>query len=117
MLYLEGNNDLINTVTLHITAGYLNLFGLCDITTTITDRYAAREETIHPNPAHTALTLQPGHGSPYQWQLIDARGSLVRSGNHTGDFTLSVNDMPKGLYLIRTRTNEGSAQEHRWMKE
>lgn len=73
--------------------------------------------SLAPNPAHTALTLQPGHGTPYRWQLIDARGSLVRSGNHTGDLTLSVNDLPKGLYLLRTRSNDGVEQEHRWVKE
>jgi len=73
--------------------------------------------SLAPNPAYTTLTLQPGHSSAYQWQLLDARGSIIRSGNHSGDLTLFVNDLPKGLYLIRTRTNEGSAQEHRWMKE
>jgi hypothetical protein len=85
--------------------------------TSVSETELRAADVLRPNPAVTTLTLQPGHCSPYQWQLFDARGSLVRSGNHTGDLTLSVNDLPKGHYLLRTRSNDGTEQEHRWVKE
>ena len=83
----------------------------------IADGPARDAGILAPNPAHTAISFQPGHSSPYQWQLLDTRGSLVQSGNHTGDLTLSVAGLPMGPYLLHTRTKEGSTQEHRWLKE
>jgi hypothetical protein len=74
-------------------------------------------DVLRPNPAREIISLKWTDPHVYHWQLIDARGSLVRSGNHTGDLTLSVNDLPKGLYLLRTRSHDGVEQEHRWVKE
>lgn len=116
MLYVQqpDADDILFDITFqNEPADLLN----CEVLPTGVSQRLERTASLAPNPAHTTLTLQPGHSSAYQWQLLDARGSIIRSGNHSGDLTLFVNDLPKGLYLIRTRTNEGSAQERRWMKE
>jgi hypothetical protein len=85
--------------------------------TSVPDRPVDAMLVLWPNPARDVISLRSTDTSAYLWQLIDARGSLIRSGNHTGDLNLSLNDLPNGLYLLQTRTNDGVEQEHRWLKE
>lgn len=117
ILYFEGDAEVIDFVERTVTSGQLDCFGFCQVTALDAVEPSQRTANVHPNPAHSNLTLQPGHPAPYTWQLLDARGSLIRNGNHTGQLDLPVDHLPQGLYLLRTHTSTGEAMEHRWVKE
>ena len=117
ILYFEGDADIIDFVERTVTSGQLDCWGFCQITALDAVEPSQMTATVHPNPAHSNLTLQPGHHTPYSWQLLDARGSLILNGNHTGQLDLPVDQLPQGLYLLRTHTSTGEVTEHRWVKE
>ncbi len=117
VLYFEGDASLIDYVERTVTSGQQDCWGFCDPTAIDGVGPTQGTATVHPNPARTTLTLQPGHHTPYHWQLLDARGQLLRTGTHRGDLTLPVDELPMGMYVLRSRTDTGATNEHRWVKE
>lgn len=75
------------------------------------------EETIYPNPAKNEVTLKLNIEEEAQIELLDARGTLVRTfKTSTKENTISLENISTGLYLIRIR--EGSQEKvYRLIKE
>jgi hypothetical protein len=117
LLYFEGDDEVIDYVTRTLTSGMLDCFGFClPLGATGLPRQESVSE-VYPNPAHTTLTLQPGHLSTYSWELLDARGSILQHGNNVGVLQVPVIELPGGFYVLRTVAADGDVQDHKWMKE
>jgi hypothetical protein len=115
-LYVEYPSTLGSSFTITFQNEPSDLVNCEGLPTGVSQR-VERTTSLAPNPAHTTLTLQPGHHTPYHWQLLDARGQLLRTGTHRGDLTLPVDELPQGMYVLRSGTDTGATNEHRWVKE
>jgi hypothetical protein len=117
VLYFEGDDEVIDYVTRTLTSGMLDCFGFCLPLGATELPGPERIAEVYPNPAHTTLTLQPGHSSYYSWELLDARGSVLQHGDNIGVLQVPVIELPGGFYVLRTVAADGDIHEHKWMKE
>ncbi len=71
--------------------------------------------TLHPNPAHTTLTVESD--SPVrEITIYDLTGkTMMTVGNCPSPATVNVVSLPRGIYLLRAVTEEG-AQTARFVK-
>ncbi|HRH37375.1 MAG TPA: T9SS type A sorting domain-containing protein [Flavobacteriales bacterium] len=71
--------------------------------------------TATPNPTNGKLTLTFSADGPHTLMLFDAHGHVLRSERMSGAMaTLSIDDLPAGIYLLR---ESGSAQGVRVVRQ
>jgi hypothetical protein len=58
-----------------------------------------KELSMYPNPATEVVTIKTD--KPAQVQLFDINGKMITSEQSTGSITLSVSNVPAGLYAAR----------------
>lgn len=81
-----------------------------NVTGTISNTTSAGQPSlvhIFPNPARDVLAVS---GLPTQtttFQVHDAQGSIVQSGQVNGDFQLETNTLSPGLYFVECRQGAG----------
>ena len=61
--------------------------------------------SVHPVPTSDVLHVQGWNGAQ-QWQLIDAMGRTLQSGNAGGAFDLDLTSTPKGRYFLSISQGE-----------
>jgi hypothetical protein len=73
---------------------------------------------IWPNPAQTELHIESISGAPIgEIRLTDLTGRLLqRRAAESGQCTINVSELPKGLYLLHIRNEQGS-QVHKFVRE
>ncbi|MBR4512544.1 MAG: T9SS type A sorting domain-containing protein [Bacteroidales bacterium] len=73
---------------------------------------------IWPNPAQTELHIENISDAPIgEIRLTDLTGRLLqRQAAESGQVTLHVSELPKGLYLLHIRNEQGS-QVHKFVRE
>lgn len=55
----------------------------------------------YPNPASESVTLRlPGGSSMVDFSITDLAGRLVKVGSLNGSLTISIADLPSGIYLL-----------------
>ncbi len=64
--------------------------------------------SIFPVPATSELTIAPSGAAPYRYELWNAQGQLVRMGKGQGQETISVGDLPVGVYTLRVKEVKSS---------
>ena len=70
---------------------------------------------LYPNPATDRLQVE-GTANIERYEVFDLTGALLRRAEVGGDsFTLDVEALPAGTYLLRTVTSDG-VQTHRFVK-
>jgi hypothetical protein len=64
---------------------------------------------VSPNPATDVLRIEVGAGtSPWQWELFNFAGQPVARGSSLGSpQTVQTEQLPRGIYLLRTDDGEG----------
>ncbi|MBP6183783.1 MAG: T9SS type A sorting domain-containing protein [Saprospiraceae bacterium] len=63
---------------------------------------------IFPNPAGDFLNLSLPSGIPFRMELLDSRGQLIqRQIGVAENYTLSLQDLSSGIYLIHLQDNNG----------
>jgi len=63
---------------------------------------------IYPNPAREAVTIQSPNPAPATVRIYSVQGRLITKVPMTGGkVTLSVRQLPAGLYLVRVRERQG----------
>lgn len=62
--------------------------------------WEGEEFVIYPQPAQSQLTLE-GVGERAEYTLYSITGAAVSEGVLTGDQTISVEDLPSGVYVIQ----------------
>ncbi len=88
-----------------------------DFATSITEQRLAPLLVLYPNPTRDWLNIRTGdESSPYELLLYDLQGKLLRSETTEGLYTLDVQSLPAGIYLVQTRQN-GLIQFKRFVKQ
>lgn len=79
------------------------------VTTGVTENSFASAVRVFPNPASTTLTIDRLSPGTQSIRLYDMAGRIVlESGDVTGDrHTLSVGELPAGIYLLEIREERG----------
>jgi len=72
-------------------------------------------QKIYPNPVSTTLHILSNQTS-YQYEIIDALGKVILSGNQNDNSTINVSSLLNGIYLLRM-VNDQSATILRFVKE
>jgi hypothetical protein len=68
------------------------------------DQAQSLSSTVFPNPSQGRVHVQFSQGLDSQWQLLDAAGRVLRSGQVQGTvLDLDLSDLAKGLYLLQGR--------------
>lgn len=77
---------------------------------------ASGQLQIFPNPTSNDISwILSEHHSSIQWTLFDVNGRIQRSGQgHSG--TIPMGDLPKGIFILRAKYNDGSIENHRIIK-
>ncbi len=85
---------------------------------TALDEIQVEKLKIWPNPAQTELHVENISDSPIgEIRLTDMTGRLLQHRTAgSGTFTLNVSELPKGLYLLHIRNEQGS-QVYKFVKE
>ncbi|CAN5422251.1 hypothetical protein BH10BAC6_BH10BAC6_06580 [soil metagenome] len=90
----------------------LNYKRVCGSTTTVQQESLA-DATPHvwPNPASSAITIDPLSGDGTVYSIIDASGRLVNSGTLYARTTISTSDLVSGVYtVLQHSTQQRTAQ-------
>ena len=70
----------------------------------VQESFAEAGFTVYPNPANESLTLRLDHINPegVAWNVMDASGRLMRSGDMNGKYrmTWDVSSWSPGIYLV-----------------
>jgi hypothetical protein len=69
------------------------------------------EVSVYPNPAQNTLYIENKTGIQFTYQLLDARGSVVLSGNNltnTKPFSISTEKLSNGLYVLKVTDSKSS---------
>jgi len=79
----------------------------------VTHAYQAPRFYLYPNPAQSAVTLKLEKYDPGQWitwQLFDAMGRILRTGQITGiQQQIMIGNVPSGMYFFSIRDEKGAA--------
>ena len=66
---------------------------------------------VYPNPTRDIIILKSTHGKIISIQVMDYSGRVLlerRMHNSNDEATISLVNQPKGIYLVRVRTEEGA---------
>jgi len=104
VMQVVSNGACSDTVIYQITVSTLSLQGFT----------SASDLEIYPNPTNGIIHVKIGDegGKELSLRVFDSAGSLVYEiyGYDNQIHTLSLTDMPKGLYLLRISHSEGSTE-------
>ncbi|MDX2245148.1 MAG: LamG-like jellyroll fold domain-containing protein [Bacteroidia bacterium] len=74
--------------------------------------------SLYPNPVQDKLTIETQGQTPVTARLFDMQGRMVMQQTlNSGNPTLSVHNLPSGIYLIRLHNAKGWTQEMKVVKE
>jgi hypothetical protein len=81
-------------------------------TTNIEDKESTNELHIFPNPTKDIVHIQlPNHRIIKNISLFNTMGYLVKSQNpHTANSSLSIPELPKGIYWLRVEMGDGYSE-------
>ena len=79
----------------------------------VEDVSSADAVKVWPNPAHDIVTVEGENIS--RVELFDAVGHLVVTESNVNEYrcTLSMSHLPKGLYILKAYTNDGTSSTHK----
>lgn len=88
-----------------------------DFATSVVEKRPTPLLVLYPNPTRDLLNIRTGDAtSPYDLMLYDLQGKLLRNETVEGIYTLDVQALPAGIYLVQTRQN-GLIQFKRFVKQ
>jgi len=63
---------------------------------------------IYPNPANDKLFIENQFLNSYAWQIIDARGRIIKMGQVEKEVieSIQINELTSGFYTIRIHSND-----------
>lgn len=62
---------------------------------------------VYPNPTSQVLQVKPTMDEPYDLQLLDLSGKVVKTRNHVdGECSLSVKNLATGIYILEVIQND-----------
>jgi hypothetical protein len=101
-----------------IENNYAGVGGLYEVTMPMLPSVVADEERrrmirVFPNPSSTRVKIEIPKGSSYDnYELYDVAMKRMRSGTcQRGNFEISVDDLPAGLYFLRLKGTQGTISE------
>lgn len=66
---------------------------------------------LHPNPTSNQLHVSL-ESIPQTYQILDLNGKLIATDKANEQaFTIDVQDLPKGMYILQIQTEDGTGQE------
>ncbi len=69
------------------------------------------EINLHPNPTSNQLYVDL-ESIPQSYQILDLNGKLIISKHlNEPEFTIDVQSLPKGMYILQIQTEDGMGQE------
>ena len=75
------------------------------------DERAQEDVVVYPNPGTGLFSIKSSHSTiGGRWYLYDARGHLKRTIK-SGTKELDLRDLPRGMYLLRLETANGSSTQ------
>lgn len=84
---------------------------LCS-TVGIESRFQLPDVEVYPNPVSEILYLNLPRQSNWNWEFFSLGGKLYKSGSMKGESnSISVRDLPSGVYLLRIRDGESIANK------
>lgn len=83
----------------------------------VNEQSVKKEVSIYPNPANDELHVKNIETNT-TYDIINVVGSVVRSGYlKVGNNSISVQQLPQGIYLLALTTEEGKRTVHKIVKE
>ncbi len=78
----------------------------------------ALEYRLYPNPAHDKVVLEIPEASVVMLEIYNLQGQLVLGGPVLrGSNTISVGNLPAGVYVFRMQGKDGEIATERLLKE
>lgn len=112
-------NDTLNALfldTLTTASTLFDAFFIEDFTTVLEPNvHDVRALTIHPNPATTELIVS-GFGEQH-YEVLDLRGSLLRSGTFAAGRHVGIAGLAAGVYQLRVHDQAGNRETLRFVKQ
>ncbi|HKK79110.1 MAG TPA: T9SS type A sorting domain-containing protein, partial [Phaeodactylibacter sp.] len=105
---VTGLRDQIDELQAYFDACFeVDGFGMPPCTQVLTDTeeapgHASMSVRVFPNPAQDLLHIEAG-GKPFQFQLLNQFGRLVRQGQTA---PLNVQDLPAGVYYLQLQIGQ-----------
>ncbi|MEL6591378.1 MAG: cellulase family glycosylhydrolase [Bacteroidota bacterium] len=72
---------------------------------------------LYPNPGQDQLVVETEWVKPSELRIYDVLGRLQFSARFAERQTLSVADLPKGMYLVEVCRSDGTHSTKRWLKK
>lgn len=82
------------------------VFGSCDGAASLRSNVSSSNLSVYPNPANEAITISAPQGSSID--VYSYLGVKVKTANKISEpFTLSVSDLPNGIYIVSVDSDNG----------
>lgn len=77
--------------------------------------YQSGNVVVYPNPSHGNVNITFTEGYLKRYTLMDLRGIIIKEANMNpiSEYTLTLSDLPDGLYLLKTVDEKGVSTLHR----
>jgi len=80
----------------------------CDTITNLTPELCCRDLhlKIFPNPANETITIKFNHKNVADYTVFDTHGRIVQQGKINDNSSISVKQLPQGMYFVFVSNNE-----------
>jgi hypothetical protein len=89
------NNELADTVTVQVSNQGIN----CDVS--VSDQMDMKNSLFYPNPAESVIYLNPSFDKNSVVEVFDISGRQLRSFDLNRGYTLSLDELHSGIFLLR----------------
>ena len=84
--------------------------------TSVSEKRLAPQLVLYPNPTRDWLNIRTGDAGSFELMVYDLQGKRLLNETAEGVYTLDVQSLPAGVYLLQTRQN-GLIQFKRFVKQ
>ncbi len=95
----------------------INWFQIGNVMTSLDEQSQVNQDIqIYPNPAYNEVTILSNDDELKQATIVNHHGQVIVSEHMNQKISLSLSNIPKGLYLVRLLTQKGVITKKLWIE-
>lgn len=90
----------------------------CDVTLNVTDQEVSSSLLLYPNPSRSIINVKGLGNGKNEVQIVDVLGQVhIKTILNSTSDSIDVQHLPKGIYLLRIKGEDGKSSTLKFIKE